>query len=98
MLGPRLATVGIFLGHVWVGVMTPYAVLVLLAPRSGWLTGLTVGMVAASGWIGGAALLTGLLAGLLASQTGLPPKRHESESLKRELAQGWPRSSPREAA
>ena len=58
-LGPRLATIGIFLGHAWVGVMTPYTALALISPRADWLAGLAIGMVVASVGFGGAALLTG---------------------------------------
>jgi hypothetical protein len=97
-VGPRLATAGVFLGHIWVGVITPYAALALIAPRSDWLAGLTIGMIAVSVGFGGAALLTGFLAGLLASQASLPLARRESAPVKRELARAWPRRSPTEAA
>jgi hypothetical protein len=97
-LGPRLATIGIFLGHVWVGVVAPHTTLALIAPRSDWLAGLAIGMVAVSAGIGGAALLMGFLAGLLVSRASLPLGRRELTPAKRELAHEWPHSSPREAA
>ena len=79
--GPRLASLELFLGHVFVGVVTPYAVLAMLAPRSDWLVSLATGMALAGGSSGGAALLVGVAAGLLASRSSLPAAR---------LAGTWP--------
>src|SRR5690242_8953355 len=97
-LCPRLAAVGLFLGHVWVGIVTPYAVLALLVPRPDWLAGIEAAMAASCAVFGGSALLAGFLAGLLASRAAPPAVLDDAGSLGRTLAHGRPRSTPREAA
>ena len=78
--GLRLATMGFILGQMFVGVATPYLVLMLLAPRGDWLVKLATGMATASGGIGGSALLVMFLAGLLAPTTGPVSTEKPTES------------------